>query len=217
MDDFDIEAGQACGCLDDIEFALLRGVLKVRQCSSPSTRPLPTVCSRLQARAGAVRTKSSAATCRRLPADFLHRRRKPSRKPRADKHAERKHSDADKHSRRPAGQHPLPGLHAMAVCDCSVNTLTVPVATASVRSPDTVPTTTVKASANVNLFMVNPPRMALSCYASLFSDESMTPMWPKPMLAAAPAHETMAASDGWRICFLGDDGSEMPGEAVNSG
>jgi hypothetical protein len=44
----------------------------------------------------------------------------------------------------------------MAVCDWSVNTLTVPVATASVRSPDTVPTTTVKTSANVSLFMVPP-------------------------------------------------------------
>ena len=55
-----------------------------------------------------------------------------------------------------AGQHPLPAPHAMAVCDWSVNTLTVPVATACVRSPDTVPTTTVKASANVSLFMVTP-------------------------------------------------------------
>jgi hypothetical protein len=122
----------------------------------------------LRARAGTVRTKSSAATCRHVPAAFLHRRFKPSCKPRADKHAERKHCGADNHSRRLARQHPLPGPHAMAVCDWSVNTLTVPVATASVRSPDTVPTTTVKASANVSLFMVNPPRMALSSHALLF-------------------------------------------------
>jgi hypothetical protein len=169
--DFDIEAGQTRGCLDDIEFALLRGGLKVRQCSSPSRRPLPIVCSRLQARAGIVRTESRAATCLHVPAPaaFLHGRCKPSRKPGADKHAERKHSGADNHSRRLAGQHPLPGPHAMAVCDWSVNTLTVPVATASVRSPDMVPTTTVKASAIVSLFMVNPPRMALSSHASLFS------------------------------------------------
>jgi hypothetical protein len=101
------------------------------------------------------------------PAAFLHRRCKPSRKPRADKHAERKHCGADNHSRRLAGQHPLPGPHAMAVCVWSVNTLTVPVATASVRSPDTVPTTTVKASAIVSLFMV-PPTNGLSRHASLF-------------------------------------------------
>jgi hypothetical protein len=108
------------------------------------------------ARAGTVRTKSGAATCRRIPAAFLHRRRKPSRQPRADKHAERKYCRADNHARRLAGQHPLPAPHAMAVCDWSVNTLTVPVATACVGSPDTVPTTTVKASANVSLFMVTP-------------------------------------------------------------
>jgi hypothetical protein len=110
-----------------------------------------------------------AARAGTVPAAFLHRRCKPCRKPRADKHAERKHSGADDHSRRPAGQHPVPGPHAMAACARSVNTLTVPVATVSVRSPDTVPTTTVKASANVSLFMVNPPRMALSSHAPLFS------------------------------------------------
>ncbi len=156
MGDFEIEAGQTRGCLDDIEFALLSGVLKVRQCSSPSRRPWQTYapgCGRVRT----LRTKSNAAICRHVPAPAaLHGRCKPSRKPRADKHAERKHCGADNHSRRLAGQHPLPGPHAMAVCDWSVNTLTVPVATVSVGSNDKVPTTTVKASTIVSLFMVNP-------------------------------------------------------------
>jgi hypothetical protein len=110
--------------------------------------------------AGTSRDSADQEQCRNMPTctgtgGLPTQAVQPSRKPRADKHAEQ-HCGADIHSRRPAGQHPLPGPHAMAVCDWSVNTLTVPVATASVRSPDTVPTTTVKASAIVSLFMVTP-------------------------------------------------------------
>jgi hypothetical protein len=61
-----IEDGQTRACLDDIEIALLRGVLKVRQGSSPSRWPLATTCSRLRVRAGTVRTQQqrrNMSTC----------------------------------------------------------------------------------------------------------------------------------------------------------
>jgi hypothetical protein len=63
---------------------------------------------------------------------------------------------------RPDRQHPL---HVEAACDCNANTATVPVATLSVRRPDAVPTTTVKASTNASLFMIT-PKDALSGDAS---------------------------------------------------